>query len=227
MVKKLVLPISLSVMLISMWGCVSYRKRPAKLYNTVVTNGESFDAAIVPGIQFKDHKWDSVMKGRVLWADFLYRKGIIRNIIFSGSAVYSPYYEAKIMGLYARQLGVPEKHIFYETQAEHSTENIYYAYELARKQGFKTIALVTDPFQSSLTKGFTKRRFATKIQHIPFMVDTLRMLNDKEYTIDPAPALKADFVSITERESWFKRLRGTLGAFIPWENTKGRKAAPL
>lgn len=227
MVKILTLSISLFVILISMWGCVSYRKRPAKLYNAVVNNGKAFDAGIVPGIQFNGHQWDSVMKGRVLWAGFLYRKGIIRNIIFSGSAVYSPYYEATVMGLYAQQLGVPAKHILYETKAEHSTENIYYAYELARKQGFKTIALVTDPFQSSLTKGFTKRRFATRIQHIPFMVDTLRKLNDKEYTIDPAPAFKADFISITERESRVKRLRGTLGAFIPWENRKGRKAAPL
>ncbi|GAB3416974.1 hypothetical protein GCM10027516_10350 [Niabella aquatica] len=210
-----------------MWGCVSYRKRPAKLYNEVIANDRSFDAGIVPGIQFINNQWDSVMKSRVLWAGFLYHKGIIRNIIFSGSAVYSPYYEAKIMGLYALQLGVPANHIFYETQAEHSTENIYYAYELAREQGFKTIALVTDPFQSSLTKGFTRRRFATKIQHIPFMVDTLKKLNDQEYTIDPAPAFKTDFISIMERESWFKRLRGTLGAFIPWENREGRKAMPL
>ena len=208
-------------------GCVSYRKRPSQLFNEVMASNKTFDVAIVPGVPFKNAQWDSVMKGRVLWADFLYKRGIIRNIIFSGSAVYSPYYEAKIMGLYAQQLGIPDSNIFYDTKAEHSTENIYYSYELAREKGFKTIALVTDPFQSSLTKGFTRRRFATKIQHIPFLVDTLKKLNGSDYTIDPVSAFESEFKSITERENWFKRFRGTLGAFIPWQNMEGGKAAPL
>jgi len=51
----------------------------------------------------------------VLWASFLYKQGVIRNIIFSGGAVYTPYYEAKVMGLYAQRLGIPKEHIFYET----------------------------------------------------------------------------------------------------------------
>ncbi|MCH5598756.1 YdcF family protein [Niabella ginsengisoli] len=131
------------------------------------------------------------------------------------------------MGLYAQQLGIPDTNIFYETKAEHSTENIYYSYELARDKGFKTIALVTDPFQSSLTKRFTRRRFATPIQHIPFMVDTLKKLNGNDYTIDPVTAFESDFKSILDRENWFRRFRGTLGAFIPWKNRKGGKVAPL
>ncbi|WP_346239276.1 YdcF family protein [Niabella insulamsoli] len=221
--QKIVLAALLCIFLL---GCISYRKRPARLFNEVVQNQKTFDVAIVPGIAFHD-KWDSVMKGRVLWVDFLYRKGIVKNIIFSGAAVYSPYTEAKIMGLYARQLGIPETHIFYETRAEHSTENIYYSYELAREKGFKTIALVTDPFQSALTKGFTRRRFATPIQHIPFMVDTLNKINKVDYTINPAAAFKPGFQSIVEREGRIKRFFGTLGAHIPWENKQGRKAAPL
>ena len=148
-------------------GCVSYRARPARLFNEVIKNNKTFDVAIVPGYTFTGH-WDSTMKSRILWANFLYRKGIVRNLIFSGAAVTTPYIEAKVMGMYAQKMGIPESHIFYDTLAEHGTENVYYSYELARKQGFKTIALATDPFQSSLIKGFTKRRFATKIQHLPF-----------------------------------------------------------
>lgn len=204
-----------------------YRERPARLYREVTDSNQTFDVAIVPGVPFYNNQWDSVMKGRVLWADFLYKKGIIRNVIFSGGAVYSPYYEARIMGLYAEELGIPASNIFFETQAEHSTENIYYSYEMARKLGFKTIALVTDPFQSIMMGGFTKRRFETRIWHLPFMVDTLRKLNDVELLIDPLPAYKTEFKSIEERESKLKRFRGTLGAFIPWEDRKNRKAAPL
>lgn len=204
-----------------------YRKRPNELYNAVITTGSTFDAGIVPGVPFKNNSWDSIMKARVLWADFLYKGGIIRNIIFSGGAVYSPYYEAKIMGLYAEKLGVPTDHIFYDTLAEHSTENIYYSYELARRLGFKSLALVTDPFQSRLTKRFTSRRFETPIQHIPFLVDTIKKLNDIDIQIDPSPAYEPNFKSIIEREGRIKRLRGTFGAFIPWENNIGRKAKPL
>jgi len=203
-----------------------YRNRPARLYEEVVQHEKTFDVAIVPGKDFHG-KWDSVMKGRILWADFLYKKGIIKNIIFSGGAVYSPYCEARIMGLYAEKLGIPAAHIFYETQAEHSTENIYYSYEIARKQGFKTIALVTDPFQSYLTRRFTRNRFASPIQHIPFMVDTLKQMDGIDFEIDPAPAYVTGFKSIVERESRIRRLRGTLGAFIPWENRRGRKATRL
>lgn len=189
-------------------------------------NERSFDVAIVPGVPFYNNKWDTVMKGRVIWAVHLFEKNIIRNIIFSGGAVYSPYYEAKVMGLYAQQLGVPAKNIFYETKAEHSTENIFYSYELARKQGFKSIALVTDPFQSSLTKRFTRKRFGTKIYHLPFLVDTLKKHNHIDPPIEPATALQTEFKSILEREKFFRRFRGTLGAFIPWE-TDNRKAPPL
>lgn len=208
-------------------GSILYRKRPAALYRHVIENRLSFDAAIVPGVPFENGTWDSVMKGRVLWAGYLYKQGIIRNIIFSGGAVYTPFCEAKIMGLYAVQLGIPKQHIFYETRAEHSTENIYYSYELARKLGFKTISLVTDPYQSLLTKRFTKRRFDTPIYHIPFIIDTLKKLNDAECFIDPRSAYEQNFKSILERENYFHRLRGTFGAFIPWENSRRKRASAL
>lgn len=207
-------------------SCISYRKRPTRLYEEVLRTGRTFDAGIVPGVPFDGKHWDTVMKGRVLWAHHLYEAGIIRNLIFSGGAVYTPYTEAKIMGLYAQQLGVPSDHIFYETKAEHSTENIFYSYQIARQQGFKSIALVTDPFQSSLSRRFTRKRFGTEIYHLPFMVDTLRKLNHIDPAIDPSSALVTDFQSIKEREGWLKRLRGTFGAFIPWEGKK-KKAPPL
>lgn len=216
----------LIVMLLTQAACISYRKRPTRLYNEVLTTQRTFDAGIVPGYFFDGKHWDTVIKGRVIWAYHLYEMGIIKNIIFSGSAVYSPYFESKIMGLYAQQLGVPAEHILYDTLAEHSTENIFYSYRIAKKNGFKSLALVTDPFQSSMLKGFTRRRFATKIYHLPFMVDTIRKLNHVNPVIDPASAFDKNFKSLVDRESRFQRFRGTLGAFIPWEGN-GRKEQPL
>lgn len=228
MLQKVIAALGVLLMAVSISGCmVSYRKRPTRLYEEVLSKKMTFDAGIVPGYPFKDGKWDSVMKGRVLWALYLYERGIIRNIIFSGGAVYTPYSEAKIMGLYAQQLGMPAAHIFYETRAEHSTENVFYSYQIARQQGFKSIALVTDPFQSSMMKGFTRRKFGTRIVHIPFMVDTLKNRNKVDAVIDPAPAYVQPFQSILKREGFFRRFRGTLGAFIPWEDKRRRKARPL
>lgn len=218
--------LALLLLMTTFVSCVSYRKRPTRLYNEVLEQKQTFDAGIVPGVPFKNNHWDTVMKGRVLWAVQLYKQGVIRNIIFSGGAVYSPYYESVIMGLYAKQLGVPESKMFFDKKAEHSTENVFYSYQIAREKGFKSIALVTDPFQSSMIKGFTKRRFGTKIAHIPFMVDSIKKYNHIEPVIDPSSAFEPDFKSILEREKWLRRFRGTLGAFIPWEGKK-KKADPL
>ena len=209
-------------------GCISFKKRPRRLFREVVAQQRSFDAIIVPGVPFNNDAWDSTMKARVIWSYILYKHGYAKNVIYSGGAVYSPYYEAKIMGLYGQQLGIPAAHMFYDTLAEHSTENVYYSYELARKLGFKTLALATDPGQSSLLKGFTRKRFGTPIAHIPFVMDSLWAYNNIEPVIDPSSARKTDsFSSITQRESLWKRLRGTIGKNIPWEDTATRKAPPL
>lgn len=172
---------------------------------------------IVPGVPFNGGRWDTVMKGRVLWATYLYRKGYTKNIIFSGGAVYSPYYESKIMALYGAALGIPEKNIFVDTIAEHSTENVYFSYQLAKKNGFKKIALATDPFQSANLMGFTKRRFKLPIDHIPFVEDSLRVLKDLNPEIDPESAKVKDFKSILTTQSKFQRFKGTLGKNIRFE----------
>ena len=114
---------------------------------------EPFDAIIVPGVPFGQKAWRSILKMRIDWAAHLYKTGIAKNIIFSGSSVYSPYVESKIMGLYAEKLGVPRAHIYTEEQAEHSSENLYYSYKIAKENGFNKIALATDPFQNFFLKS--------------------------------------------------------------------------
>ena len=97
---------------------------------------EPYDVIIVPGYPYTetDSTWNNVHKIRVEWANYLYQKGYTKNIIFSGGAVYSPYVESRIMKLYAEQLEIPSENIFTEESAEHSTENVYYSYRLAKKK---------------------------------------------------------------------------------------------
>lgn len=212
--------------MLGLYGCLSSQKVP-KRDLAEAAQLKPFDAIIVPGIPFKNDNWDTVMKGRVIWAYFLYKEGYTKNVIFSGASVYSPYFESKIMGLYAEKMGIPKEHIFYETKARHSTENVYYSYLLARKLGFKSLALATDPFQSAMLRRFTRRRFASHIFHLPFVIDELKMYNSQNPIIDPSSAKAIDFVSITESESFWHRLRGTMGKGIDWSQHKHGKVDPL
>ena len=95
--------------ILSINACVYSSKTQHQLFNKI--EKEPFDAIIVPGVPFENNLWDRTMKGRVYWSKYLYDKGIAMNIIYSGAAVYSPYYEGKIMALYAAALGIPATHI--------------------------------------------------------------------------------------------------------------------
>ncbi|OFX89084.1 MAG: hypothetical protein A2W99_02230 [Bacteroidetes bacterium GWF2_33_16] len=176
-----------------------------------------YDAIIVPGVPFKDERMGRVLMGRIYWSHYLYSKGITKNIIYSGSAVYTPYIEAKIMALYAKHLGVPEDLIHIESRAEHSVENVYYSYEIAKKQGFKKVALATDPFQSRMLKRLLKK-LNIEIDYIPFSFDFLDSLIIEEINIIPDEAFVDNFIAIQERESFFMRFRGTMGKNIKFED---------
>ncbi|MDB5271883.1 MAG: hypothetical protein JWO58_250 [Chitinophagaceae bacterium] len=199
-------------------GCFIIRNNfytdPEKCYNEALLE-KPFDAIIIPGFPHDSVKgWDRIVKGRIYWALFLYQKGMTKNIIFSGAAVYTPFVESKVMALYAEQLGIPKEHIFVETQAEHSTENLYYSYTLAKQQGFKTIALATDPVQSSFLVSYKRKFRLTGLKFIPIIYDTLKVMNKADPMIDDHSAYVVNFVPLIERESLYKRVRGTGGAKI-------------
>jgi uncharacterized SAM-binding protein YcdF (DUF218 family) len=124
------------------------------------------------------------------------------------------------MALYAVALGIPSEHIFLEPLALHSTENIYFSYKVARLQGFKTIALATDPFQASLLYRFTRKRFRTQITPIPVLFDTIKVRNGINPKLDISSAYVENWKSITETQSRHFRHRGTRGKNIPFEKRR-------
>lgn len=224
LIAQIILPVTLFVSALA--SCITPRKGPQRLLDEAATM-KPFDAVIIPGVPFRNGSWDSVMKARVIWSWVLYKNGYVKNVIYSGAAVYSPYKEAVIMGLYAQQIGIPAEHIFYDTLARHSTENVYYSYLLAKKLGFKSIALGTDPFQSFMLKSFLRRRFATTVHRLPFVVDTLSAYNGLQPTINPRPAKVKNFVSIMETETFSQRFKGTLGRDIDWSKHPNGKLDSL
>jgi uncharacterized SAM-binding protein YcdF (DUF218 family) len=214
-VIKLALILSgLCFLALTLSSCSFSSKACKRLFNQAAK--EQFDLVIIPGGPFQNGKWGRIVKGRVYWSKFLFDKGIAKNVMYSGSSVYTPYTEAIIMSLYAEAIGIPKENIFAETKAEHTTENIYYSYQKAKQLGFKKIAVASDPFQTKLIRKFTRRKVSADIKLIPFVVDTLKELQPQmqDPTIDYEKAVNKDFKSIVKRESFWKRLRGTLGKNI-------------
>ncbi len=173
-----------------------------------------FQAIIVPGVPYHGEEMSDIMRMRVLWAKYLYDTGDATHLIFSGSAVYTPYVEAEVMAAYAEKLGIPKYAILVESEAEHSTENVYYAYKLAKKAGFDKIALTTDPFQSYFLKIFAKEH-NIKMNFLPFQFNMDSIFDVDLSAIKIDVEKKEPFVPLPEREGFFQRFDGTLGRQIP------------
>lgn len=176
---------------------------------------DKYDLIIIPGIPFNGKSWNWIMKTRVQWAKHLYDQGITKKILFSGGAVYTPYCEAEIMALYAKAIGVPSEDIITETQAEHSVENVYNSYLLARSMGFEKIAIATDPFQTIFLRRFTKQNIDRSIVFLPIQY---HKLDKSSIMIDPvidcSKAYRENFVSIYKKETKRERLQKSRGVEI-------------
>ncbi|MGC4036333.1 MAG: YdcF family protein [Chitinophagaceae bacterium] len=208
--KRFIAFIALSF-IISLSSCYYSRNATKNLLHKA-ESAEPYDIIIVPGIKFENNKWDRVMKGRIYWAKYLFDRGIAKNIMFSGNSVYTPYYEAEVMKLYAVAIGIPSDRIYTEKKAEHSTENAYYSYHYAKKIGFKRIALASDPFQTRTLRGYIRKKVSRDIVLIPFVTDTLKVIEPTmiDPEIDFSKAHNENFISIVKRDSFWKRLHGTL-----------------
>jgi len=203
--KKATFTILLSFLLI--WEIQA--SRPVKQFAQAEIKAP-YDAVIVPGVPYADEEWQELLQKRIRWAVFLYQEGLTRNIIFSGSAVYTPYIESEVMRLYALEYGVPDSVIFTEQKAEHSVENVYNSYLLAKKQGFSQVALATDKFQSRMME-WASLNMKVEVDFIPIVEEKLVEKSFRKVQIDPSTAYVTDFVSIEDRESFWERLRGTFG----------------
>ena len=182
----------------------------AKKTNEKYLSKTPYEIVIVPGYPYNENGWSQIVQMRVRWAKYLIDNNLTKNIMFSGGAVYSPYVESKIMKKYAVALGIPEKNIYTEQLARHSTENLYFSYTRAKELGFKNIALATDPFQLNNLRTF-KQRWGIDVGLLPIIFEKISPLNVETPKIDPNDAFVNDFVSIEETETFSERVNGTMG----------------
>ncbi len=211
--------------LIMLTSCKAYYNKfytdPSKCFE-VACSKKPYDVIIVPGFPHDSGKVNMVLSQRIKWAFYLYKNGYTKNIIFSGAAVHSPYIEAEAMKLIALQTGIDNKHMFTETKAKHTTENLYYASIMANDLGFKNIAFATEPAQCSFMKPF-KRKFKLKLDFLPVVIDSVLKLNMILQPIDESSAFVPNFVPLKEKEGLLKSLRGTRGHQVKKEIRKAKR----
>lgn len=172
------------------------------------------DVVIVPGLPLYHGQWDTLLKTRMLWSEFLIKKGYAKYVLYSGSAVYTPWMEGPSMALIAQQLGIDSTQILIDTLAEHSTENLHYSYLMAKAKGFNTIAVATDPFQCAMLHKFAKKNFEEEIYFLPVIYDSIKARTNVEVRIDTTLTKKKNFKSLEERQGYKERLKGTRGKEI-------------
>jgi len=193
-------------------GCAVFLPSAARAYRLGVEKGP-YDVVIVPGFPSGDGTWNRAIKARVYWSKHLFDEGIARHIIYSGAAVYSPYVESRLMALYAEALGVPREVIHLETRAEFSAENLYYSVALARRLGYRRIAVTTDPFHHGKLERLA-RKLGLEVTFLPVQFDRLLRMEKKDPEIPGDQALDPDYVPIEVRYSREDRARGTRGERI-------------
>lgn len=198
----------------------SLSDNPNETFNTL-SDENPYDAIIVPGCPHDSNSL-RLLLDRVYWASFLHKKGLTKKIIFSGSAVYTPYYESKVMRLIAIKLGVPSEDIHLESNAEHTTENVYYGYKICDSLGYKRRAFATQSFQAGSMVQFVKR-YDLNVDMLPIIADSIAHYTINTDSMDLTEAYCQNWTSLVQRESFLKRLRGTMGRRVKAEIRQKRK----
>ena len=104
------------------------------------------DAAIVLGAAAWGTKPSPVLKERVNHAIWLYKKGYVDKIIFTGGkADEHDFTESEVSKMYALENKVKEEDILIERDSRITEQNFKYAKEVAEKHGLKTFLVVSDP----------------------------------------------------------------------------------
>lgn len=176
---------------------------------------EPYDAIIVPGYPFSPNgKMNPIYKARLYWAYHLYKTGKTKNIIVSGSAVHTPYVEAKVYALYLVELGIDPDHVIIEDRAEHSLENVFYSMEIAQAHGFKKVAVVSDKAHTFMIRYLAKKfnhEIAADFIPARWRFVILNYWNKFDLNIDHEKAYKPGFVHIAMKKTETQRDLGTSG----------------
>lgn len=115
-------------------------------YNSCKKNPKikKYDVIIVLGSPAKDNcEPGSIMKDRVAKGVELFKLGIGKKILFTGSSVRNNCTEAEVMKTYAISKGVSKNHILTEIRAKNTFQNAYYSVKQMKELKLTSAAIVT------------------------------------------------------------------------------------
>lgn len=187
------------VLLVLGFTLTQYFKYSIRQLYTVNAAAAPYDVVIIPGLPFDTPTPNNLFKARMLWSKDLYDKGLVKNIIYSGAAVHTPYIEGEVMKEISMLLGIPAEHTFAETKAEHTVNNIEEGLKLARQMGFSKVAVATDPFQTAFLKRHIDKN-KLPIALLPFDLDSFSRFEKQALPhFNSERAFVKDFVPLKER----------------------------
>lgn len=197
-IGKFILIFSATVGLVFYISSCHIKRNTLRIYNANIRHAP-YDAIIVPGIPYDTANPEFMMSVRIRWAKMLYEKGVTKNIIFSGSAVHSPFIEGRYMKIIADSLGIPSSHTFSEERALHSTENITYGLQMANSLGFKKVAVATDPYQSIFLSSMYEK-INPSLPFLPLSVDSINTFKKLLPQINVTAAFVQNFIPLEKRK---------------------------
>ena len=122
-----------------------YVPQPAEIAQLLaVPRAAKYDAALVLGCPAEPDGSPSLCERcRVKSAVRLYRRGVVKKLVFSGGAAHSPYVEADVMGDLAVRRGVPATDVIREGRALTTWQNVRFAKALLDELGIKTTLVIS------------------------------------------------------------------------------------
>jgi uncharacterized SAM-binding protein YcdF (DUF218 family) len=101
--------------------------------------------------------------GRIRYGVTLYKKGFAPKILLSGSSHLWKETGIDLMKVYTTLLGVPEGDILVDHDSGSTVENAIFAKEIAKKNGCRSVLVVTSPTHSRRTKKVFQKYFPKMI----------------------------------------------------------------
>lgn len=119
-------------------------------------------------------------KGRVEYGVKLFKEEWARKdrIIMSGGPLLWKYTAAAIMELQAESLGIPRKNILLEDRSLTTIQQARYTREILRDHGFRSIILVTAPYQSRRAAAIFRKVMGKDIRVVSAPVEDSRFRFD-------------------------------------------------
>ncbi len=115
---------------------------PLRVNNTL----ETADALIIFGGGLGERvNSDESFQEKLEYSIGLYKKGFAKNLVFSSNYKYF-FSEAETMKLLAESKGIPKENLIVEEKGKNTYENIGAMKELAKKNNWKKVILVSSPY---------------------------------------------------------------------------------